>query len=97
MLSIEFLTLAQDELDSGFEYYELLQKNLGYRFVEEVRRSLELVAIYPEAWTQSSKHTRRSLLKIFPYAIIYQKRDDIILVIAIANLYKKPEYWVSRI
>jgi plasmid stabilization system protein ParE len=97
MLSVEFLNLAQNELDDTFEYYEFQQENLGYRFVEEVMNSLELITAYPEAWMQSSAHTRRCLIKTFPYGIIYQKRDDIIIIVAIASLHKKPDYWVSRV
>jgi len=96
MLLVEFLDLAQNELDDTFEYYEFQQENLGYRFVEEVMSSLELIVAYPEAWTKSSASTRRCLVKTFPYGIIYQKRDNLILVVAIANLHKEPDYWVSR-
>jgi len=96
MLSVEFLDIAQNELDDTFEYYEFQQENLGYRFVEEVMNSLELIKAYPEAWTKSSKLTRRCLVKTFPYGIIYQKIDNIILIVAIANLHKEPDYWVSR-
>jgi plasmid stabilization system protein ParE len=97
MASIVFLELAQNELDDAFEYYEFQQENLGYRFIKEVMNTLELISGYPEAWTQSSAHTRRCLVKTFPYAVIYQKRDDMILVVAIASLYKEPDYWVSRV
>ena len=94
---VEFLDLAQNELDDTFEYYEFQQENLGYRFVDEVMNSLELIVAYPEAWVKSSSSTRRCLVKTFPYGIIYQKRDNLILVVAIANLHKEPDYWASRL
>ena len=94
---VEFLDLAQNELDDTFKYYEFQQENLGYRFVDEVMNSLELIVAYSEAWTKSSSSTRRCLIKTFPYGIIYQKRDNLILVVAIANLHKEPDYWVSRL
>ena len=97
MLSVDFLDLAQNELDDTFAYYEFQQENLGSRFVTEVIHALELIISYPEAWMQSSVNTRRCLMKTFPYGIIYQKRDDKIIVVAIANLHKEPDYWVSRI
>ncbi len=94
---VEFLDLAQNELDDTFEYYEFQQEKLGYRFVDEVMNSLELMVAYPEAWAKSSSSTRRCLVKTFPYGIIYQKRDNLILVVAIANLHKEPDYWASRL
>jgi len=97
MVTVDFLPLAQSELDDTFEYYEFQQSGLGYRFIAEVMNSLELIVAYPEAWTKSSKRTRRCLVKTFPYGIVYQERNDTILVVAIVNLHKEPDYWVSRV
>ena len=97
MLEVEFLDLAKNELDDAFEYYEYQQDNLGYRFVQEVHNTLIRIKAYPFAWTQNSVHTRRCLVKSFPYGVIYQKRENLILVVAIANLHKEPNYWVKRI
>jgi len=97
MLPIEFLKVAEDELQDAFEYYEDQQKNLGYRFVDEVLNTIELIKFFPKGWTPFSQNTRRCLVKSFPYGVIYQIRKDLILVIAIANLHKKPNYWINRI
>jgi hypothetical protein len=95
-VKVEFLKLAQQELDDAFEYYEYQQSNLGYRFVEEVYNTLDLIKTYPLGWSAISQNTRRCLLKTFPYGVIYQKREYSILVVAIANLYREPNYWVNR-
>ena len=96
MIEVKFLELAQQELDDAFEYYEYQQLDLGYRFVQEVHNSIELIKAYPLGWSSISKNTRRCLVKNFPYGVIYQKRENIILVVAIANLYRKPNYWIER-
>jgi len=96
MLQIEFLNLAQNELDDTFDYYEYQKKDQGYHFIAEVKQTLELIKMYPKIWTRSSKHTHRCLIKGFPYAIIYQKREDVILVVSIMNLHKKPRHWASK-
>jgi len=97
MLNIEFLDIAQKELDDAFEYYEYQQDNLGYKFISEIQDSLKLIKLYPKAWSKVSKNTRRSLLKSFPYGIIYQEKKNLILVVAIANLHRKPNYWIDRL
>jgi plasmid stabilization system protein ParE len=96
-MKIQFLELAQNELDDAFEYYEYQQEDLGYRFVQEVYNSIELIRSYPLGWSYVSKNSRRCLVKTFPYGIIYQKREDFILVVAVANLHRKPNYWVKRV
>ena len=60
MLEIEFLEIAQKELNQAFEYYELKQNNLGYRFIKEVK-SLNLIKEYLEAWSKISRRARRCL------------------------------------
>jgi len=95
MPKVTFLALAQEELDNIFETYDY-QNNLGYAFVDDVKETLQRIQLYPEAWHKCSTHTHRCILKQFPYAIIYQKRDDDILVLAIVNLRKKPTLWASK-
>ena len=96
MIEVKFLELAQKELDDAFEYYEYQQSDLGYRFVQEVYNAIGLIKSYPLAWSSVSQNTRRCLVKSFPFGVIYQKREDIILVVAIANLHRKPNYWIER-
>lgn len=96
-MKFEFLDIAQIELDESFEYYELQQSKLGYRFVYEVRNSIERISYFPVAWQQITKNTRRCLVKNFPYGVIYQILENKILIVAIANLHRKPDYWKDRI
>jgi len=97
MIEVRFLEIAQKELDDAFEYYEYQQADLGYKFVQEVYRAIGLIKSYPLAWSPSSKNTRRCLLKFYPYGIIYQKRDDLVLIVAVANLHRNPDYWAKRV
>ena len=97
MIKVKFLELAQKELDDTFDYYEYQQSDLGFRFVQEVYNTISLIKSYPSGWSKVSANTRRCLVKTFPYGIIYQERKDFILIVAIANLHRKPNYWVARI
>ena len=97
-MNATFLDIAAKELDDTFEYYEYQQKNLGLRFILEVENTIERIKYYPKAWHVLSENTRRCLVKNFPYGIIYQERDnDFILIIAVMNLHRQPNYWIDRI
>lgn len=95
-MNISFSDIAKIELDDTFEYYENEQINLGYRFINEIENAIERIKFYPKGWHPMSKNTRRCLVKNFPYGIIYQIREDSILIIAIANLHRKPNYWTNN-
>jgi len=96
-MRIRFLEIAQIELDDAIEYYNYEVPGLGEAFLTEVMNTLDRIGKYPEAWQPSSKRTRRCQTRRFPYGIMYQIRKDEILVVAIANLHRKPDYWKDRI
>jgi len=95
-MDVEFLSQAEKELDDGINYYEALTPNLGNDFLHEVHLAIERIRLYPNAWQQISNRTRRCLIKRFPYGVIYQIRKDVILIIAVAHLHRKPGYWNKR-
>jgi toxin ParE2 len=83
-------------LDDAIKYYNYDVPGLGYAFLTEVLEALSRVGKYPEAWHQYSKRTRRCQTRRFPYGIIYQIQEHEIIVVAIANLHRKPDYWKDR-
>jgi plasmid stabilization system protein ParE len=96
MRDLNFLALAQNELDDIFESLEHQKKNQGYRFIAEIEKMLKLIKTYPAVWRKTSSNTHKCFLNGFPYAIIYQYDDASIMVVAIMNLHKKPIHWASK-
>ena len=96
-MKINFLEVAQMELDETIEYYNYEVPGLGDAFLTEVLNALDRIGEFPEAWQPSSKRTRRCQTRRFPYGVIYQIREQEILIVAIANLHRKPDYWKERI
>lgn len=96
-MRVQFLETAQIELDDSVEYYNRQVKGLGLEFLKEILRTVDLIANLPEAWPQLTIRTRRCQVNRFPFGVIYQIRENEILVIAIAHLHRKPEYWNNRL
>jgi len=96
-MRIRFLEIAAIELDEAIQHYSNEAAGLGEEFLNEVLEALNRVAKFPEAWHPCSKRTRRCQTNRFPYGIIYQIRTEEILVIAIANLHREPDYWEDRL
>jgi hypothetical protein len=96
-MRIRFLEIAQIELDEAIAYYNYEVPGLGEVFLTDVLNSPDRIGKFPEAWQTCSKRTRRCQTRRFPYGIMYQIRKDEILVVAIANLHRKPDYWKDRI
>ncbi len=91
-----FHPAARQELDEAVSYYDSVQPGLGLAFLEEAYATIQRILDYPKAWSTLSPNTRRCLTNRFPYGIIYQVRDDSVLVIAVTHLNRKPGYWQER-
>lgn len=96
-MQIRLLEIAQIELDDSIEYYNSELDGLGYEFLAEALHAFDRIKNFPQAWHPFTDTTRRCQLRRFPYGIIYQITDTEILVIAVANLHRNPNYWMDRI
>ena len=96
-MKINFLPIAQAELDGAFDWYQEQMIGLGYDFLEALNNTLRLIVSYPELPPVMSGNIRRYLLNRFPYAIYYGVADERIVVIAVSHLRRKPEYWLVRL
>ena len=96
-MNVRYLSVAEEELGKAIEYYEDKEVELGLRFYAEYRAALERILAYLNAWHPLSGNTRRCRTKVFPFGIIYQIRNDEILIVAVSELHQKPGYWKDRI
>lgn len=96
-MTVRFLQIAQMELDDAIEYYQAEQPGLGYRFLAEVLDTLDRIGTFPRAWQPFYGDSRRCLMRRFPYGIIYLPEGKDILVLAVAHLHRKPDYWMDRL
>jgi toxin ParE2 len=55
------------------------------------------IARFPEAWQPLGEGLRRCRLSRFPYALIYAVNNSDILVVAVAHLHRRPDYWRDRL
>lgn len=95
-MQIRLLETAQVELDDSIEYYNSESDGVGDEFLVEVLHALDRIRNFPQAWHPFTAFTRRCQLRRFPYGIIYQLLETEILVIAVANLHRRPGYWQDR-
>jgi hypothetical protein len=95
-MKFSFHPEAVRELSQVVDYYNDCQPSLGLDFLREVYISIQNILAYPQAWTPLSKNTRRCLVNRFPFGVIYQITKNSVLIIAIMQLNRKPDYWQER-
>jgi plasmid stabilization system protein ParE len=95
-MSYRFLPSAERDLGDAADYYEMCQPGLGTEFLIEIRQTIARILEYPEGWTPVSVNARRCLTNRFPYEIIYAIEDGFVLILAVANQHRHPDYWKTR-
>ncbi|MBS3805844.1 MAG: type II toxin-antitoxin system RelE/ParE family toxin [Oleiphilaceae bacterium] len=91
-----FHPAAEAELNHAVDYYEAIQPGLGMDFAEEVGQAIGRAVKFPKAWSFIRQPVRRSLVKRFPYGVLYVERQGCIFILAVMNLHREPDYWKNR-
>jgi len=94
--SVSIHEVADIELKEAARYYESKVDGLGFAFLDEVERVVNLIRNNPESALRIYKVVRRKILRGFPYSIMYSIVDDSIRILAIANQKRRPFYWWDR-
>jgi hypothetical protein len=76
---------------AGFLWYEEKSEGLGSRFVAEVEKMIEYVAQNPLHFQVKYKDYREAIMKKFPYVIIYQVKNDLIILSSVFPCKNDPE------
>ena len=88
---------AQQEINEAFDWYFKRSLEAADAVLTEVGVSLAQIASHPQLYPAYTKKTRRRILAGFPYSVIFQEKDDIILVVSVAHSKRRPGYWRGRI
>jgi len=87
---VNILEFAYEDMRFGKSFYEQQSDNLGKYFINSILIDIESLSFY------GGIHMKcyglyRLLAKRFPYAIYYDKKEDIVIVYAILDLRSNPQ------
>lgn len=96
-MNYSFHPEAEAEFVNSIDYYEGIEKNLGYDFAVEVYSTIERIVSHPQAWPIIETDIRRALVKRFPFGVLYSEEAEGIFIVAMMHLHRNPGYWKNRI
>ena len=97
MKRARFVSGATREFLAEVAYYEEAQPGEGAHFIDAVRYAVARALAFPSSGSPAAAGTRRTLVRDFPFSVIYRVESDGILVVAIAHSAKRPGYWQTRV
>lgn len=88
---------AGEEIHSAFEWYYQRSPEAAGEFLAEITTSLAQIVSHPQLYPPYTDTTRRRILTGFPYFMIFQEKEEMILIIAVAHAKRRFGYWRGRI
>jgi len=77
-------------------FYEAASNGLGSDFLNDVQKAVDRLRDYPYSGESIDSDLRRALLLRFPFSLIYNIDENVIVIVAVAHDSREPEYWRSR-
>lgn len=93
MSKFKLLQPAARGLEVAVAFYGDQASKLGFTFLDEFERAVELICAMPEAWSPVDRKIRRFLLRRFPYSVLYSKEENTIIIISVFDQRRKPNSW----
>lgn len=101
-MKLQVLDEADAEAIEAANWYEDRSPGLGYDFWAQLRAAFAKIEADPGRYArvefaEVQGDVRRLILERFPYLVIYQIFDDLIVVLAVSHASRDQAFWASRI
>ena len=84
------------DLSLATTYYDSISTQLGNRFRELVRHKLDRILEEPELYGRIREDVRAAMVDRFPYVILYEVRNDFVLMLGIHHAASDRSGWFER-
>lgn len=79
------------DIQEAYEWYEEQKVGLGDEFLGELEIGQNKICNHPQYYYSVNDHFRRLKINRFPYVVVYEIEEDIIIVNAVRHTKKKPK------
>jgi len=94
---VVFDSAASAEAEAAFEWYRQRSERAAARFLDELDRAIEQISWFPNRFPNFEFGTRRTLLRRFPYFVVFRETEAQVEVVAVAHGHRRPGYWRDRV
>ena len=85
--------LAQRDTRQARQWYMAKDRDLGGRFLSDVKGTVAKAAAFPEAFPEAEPEIRWVLCENFPYKVFYTIEQEQIVILAVYHTSRDPERW----
>lgn len=93
---LRFHPTARREVDLAFDWYLERSPKAAAAFLAELDHAAAIICKAPDAWPKYEQGSRRYVMRRFPFSVMYNVKDGIVEVMALAHHKRRPGYWHVR-
>lgn len=95
-MEVIFASGVLDDVSESAAFYEREVAGLGRVFLDNINTGIQEIRDTPFLYRIIKGEYRRHLISRFPFGIIYKLNGNIIYIVAVMHLRRKPFYWMSE-
>jgi hypothetical protein len=88
---IEIRPLAAIEIIEAYDWYELQREGLGMEFLMELEIFYTTLQQNPDTYSYYQKPVRQGSLDRFPYTVVYETFDEVIVIYSVFMYRQDPD------
>jgi len=93
-MRIKILSIAEDDLEEGYRFYESQADGLGTYFLDTLYSDIDSLAYFAGIHRVVLGY-HRLLSKRFPFAVYYRVANDVVIVFAVLDCRRNPS-WIRK-
>jgi plasmid stabilization system protein ParE len=94
---VQFGRLVKWDLAEAYDWYEEREEGLGETFLDAFEARVEAIRENPRSFPVVHRDVRRSLLRRFPYMVLYRVESLQVTVIGCLHGRRDPRSWQERL
>jgi toxin ParE1/3/4 len=92
-MKVLFTDAARAESMEAHLWYQERSDRAAERFLHCLQQATDWISKHPTTGRPLSERTRRYLMKVFPYVVIYRIAPDAIWIIGVVHEKRDPQRW----
>ena len=87
---------AEEDLQDALSHYSKIDLNLEEKFIHHLDTTFNKISESPNLYPYETRTSQKVLMEKFPYIVIYEQYEDIIMILAIFHTSRNPIDLQSR-
>ena len=95
-MTLKLHPLAEDDFKTALDYYHTISPKLEKKFFSSIDKLFSSILEHPNMYQHEGNTSQKVVMSKFPYIIIYEQYENIIMILAIFHTKQDPQRLSDR-